>query len=284
MSAPVSTQSLHEPQALAAGLAARLRPLPIDPERAAWLQRRVIERVRRSAAAQRDLITVRREDGAWATVGPGVRRRALHATDAMSIDLFMLDAGAPLAWPHDAAAQEILVVAGTLALAARAAEPIRLDPLSQIVRAREDVAGLTAGAAGATVYVRRRRVELDRLPAAEAQWWAQAQCAGTAPAGPGRRWARVGEGTEATVLHAHGRVASMLIRLGPWATLPDHSHSLDEDCYMLEGDIFLGDLLVRAGDYQLARAGGRHVGVVSEDGGLFYFHGAVPGCASGEPR
>jgi hypothetical protein len=45
-------------------------------------------------------------------------------------------------------------------------------------------------------------------------------------------------------------------------------------------EVYLGDVLMRAGDDRLARAGGRHVGIASDEGGLLYFHGAVPGAAS----
>ncbi|CAN5186422.1 hypothetical protein BH11PSE10_BH11PSE10_11930 [soil metagenome] len=67
----------------------------------------------------------------------------------------------------------------------------------------------------------------------------------------------------------------MLVRFAAGAGVPDHTHALDEDCLMLEGEMFLGDTLLRPGDYQMAAAGSRHFGEMSDVGGTFYFHGAI---------
>ena len=70
-------------------------------------------------------------------------------------------------------------------------------------------------------------------------------------------------------------VVSMLVRMETGARGADHGHSLNEDCMVLRGDMYLGDILLRAGDYQLAPAGGSHAEIASDNGALFYFHGAL---------
>jgi quercetin dioxygenase-like cupin family protein len=54
-----------------------------------------------------------------------------------------------------------------------------------------------------------------------------------------------------------------------------HSHPLDEECIMLSGEIFLGDILLQAGDHHLAPAGTEHLGLFSDTGALLYVRGAA---------
>lgn len=261
---------------IAASIAPELRPLAIDRGRNEQLRCSVIDRVRQSALAHRAFTTVRREDAAWLETSPGVRQRSLSAVGGLRVEVLQLAPEAPIAWPRDAHAQEVLVVGGELTLSAAGQPPIQLSPLNLVVLARDAAWHPTAGPAGATLYVRHRTVGLEHLPAAEAQWWTSAQGASLCAAAAGCPWSSYLEGVDAAVLHAHGDVASMLIRIAPGGAAPDHGHKLNEDCFMLEGDMFLGDILMRPGDYQLAPVGCQHVGISSDTGGLFYFHGAIP--------
>jgi quercetin dioxygenase-like cupin family protein len=266
---------------LVASIAPELRPLPIPPQRGAQLRCGLIERVRRSALAHRDFSTVRREDGVWTVASPGVRQQVLSAVGGMRVELLQVAPHAAVRWPQDAHARELLVVDGTLLVDAEGAPSTTLSALQQVVVAQAAACRQTAGSSGATLYVRSRTAGLAQLPAAEAQWWAAAQGAPPAASVLACHWARHVDGVDAAVLRAHGEVASMLVKIAPGATAPDHGHSLDEDCFMLAGELFLGDILLRAGDYQLAPVGCRHVGIASDKGGMFYFHGAVPPAASG---
>ena len=71
------------------------------------------------------------------------------------------------------------------------------------------------------------------------------------------------------------QVMSMLVRFEAGACVLDHQHAVDEDCLVLRGEMFLGDILLRTGDYQLAPAGGAHFDETSDVGATFYFHGAL---------
>ena len=61
------------------------------------------------------------------------------------------------------------------------------------------------------------------------------------------------------VLREDGASTTALFRLQAGAQLPLHSHGEDEECFIVEGEIFLGGQLLRAGDYQLAAEGSHHV-------------------------
>ncbi|WP_088283604.1 cupin domain-containing protein [Ideonella sp. A 288] len=261
-------------------IAPELKPMSFVAGREEQLRRSVLDRVRQSADVHRHFTTIRREDATWAETSPGVRHFTLNAKGGLRIDLLEVAPSAAVPWQFDAQAQEVLVVGGTLALGARLAPTIQLSPLNHVVLEQSGGWGMTAGRTGASLYMRSRVVDLARLPEGEAQWWRAAQGASLSAAGIDCPWSSYLEGVDAAVLHAQGDVASMLVRIAPGAAVPDHGHDLDEDCFMLEGEMFLGDILMRGGDYQLAPQGCRHVGIASDFGGLFYFHGAIPPSAS----
>lgn len=57
-----------------------------------------------------------------------------------------------------------------------------------------------------------------------------------------------------------------LIRMAAGASYPSHHHAGAEECLVLEGDLWVGDMLLEAGDYQRMPPGSRH-GVQSTRGG-----------------
>lgn len=68
---------------------------------------------------------------------------------------------------------------------------------------------------------------------------------------------------------ANDRV-TMLVRMAPKTSYPAHRHSGFEECYVLEGDLLVGDYRMRAGDYQRAGGGSLH-GVQSTEAGCLLF-------------
>lgn len=46
--------------------------------------------------------------------------------------------------------------------------------------------------------------------------------------------------------------------LQPGAEYVDHDHDQDEEIYMIEGDLMIGDLVLKTGDFHVARAGRHH--------------------------
>lgn len=262
--------------ALYALLAAQLQPLRPPLAREAALRQRLMARVSRSAAAQRQHLTVRRERGAWLDIGPGLQQRLLRASGGMRVQLLRLDAGAPLPWPDDALAQELLVIDGALQPAPGNPAPQPLAPQGYLVCAADAARAQWVAAAPTLLYQRLRLTGHD-LPALEQAWWARVRADGLALASGQRPWqpAATGGGVTVQALCGDQQVVSMLVRFAPGGAVPDHGHALDEDCLMLAGEMYLGDTLLRPLDYQLAPAGGGHVDECSEGGGTFFFHGAL---------
>ena len=246
------------------------------PDRLATLGLRLAERARRSALAHRDYRTIRREDRTWTGAGHGCQQALLWQGAAVRTTLLRLMPSAELPWPDDVTAQEVLVLQGQLrARTAGAAADVVLAPQGYALRGKHAAGSLTAVSADTQVYVRQLQVDPCALPEPEAQWWRLQRVPLQLVAAGTRRWRPNFPGVEVLPLWGNAEVTSMLVRFAAGAGVPNHAHAVDEDCLMLDGEMFLGDVLLRAGDYQLAPAGGTHFGEMSDVGGTFFFHGAI---------
>lgn len=86
-------------------------------------------------------------------------------------------------------------------------------------------------------------------------------------------WFEILPGITVKMLRQDDISCSYLLRLAPRASLPAHPHTLDEECVVLAGDVWLGDVQARAGDFHLARGGTPHGEIRSEGGCLLYLRG-----------
>lgn len=239
------------------------------------VRRRLAERIRASVQAHREFRTIRREQLLWSIAAPGCAAAALTRTEYTQVSLVRLEPGAALPWPAGACGQEVLVVEGSVAAEPTTGPPQRLPRWSLALRRDEGAGVLQAADGSALLYVRHLLAPPADLPAPEADWWAvPAQPLQCVPVGQ-RRWRDGFAGVQTLALWGTPQIVSMLVRFAPGAGVPDHRHAVHEDCLMLEGSMFLGDIVLRAGDYQLAPAGGGHFGEMSDVGGTFYFHGAI---------
>lgn len=88
-------------------------------------------------------------------------------------------------------------------------------------------------------------------------------------------WHVFAPGLQRRLLWRQGSEAALLYRAEPGARVPAHSHGHDEECLMLDGEVFLDDVLLRRGDYQIAPAGTGHGGVFTDTGAVLYAHGDI---------
>ncbi len=250
---------------------------PITPPsgRDVALRDRLIGRVRDSIEANRVFVTVRGIDGAWAQSARGVRHKTLHAGEASRSHLIELDAGAVLAPRVLSTAEEWLILDGELEVDAGTGVVTRL-PAGAYHRL---AAGHPLGRATARRPVRlyRRIVDADHpaLPAAEAAW-APAPGSAALTVMPGDDgWMPFADGVTIKPLAGSPDAISILARFEPGASVPGHGHGIDEECVMLDGELFLGDVLLRQAEFQLAPAGTTHEPLVSDVGCVLFFHGAI---------
>ncbi len=232
---------------------------------------RLAKRVRRSAEAHREYLTLRHEAYRWLPVAPGVQEQLLRRDTCVRVLLWRLAPGTALPRMANSEGLELLVVQGRLQGSGSAC----LETNGYLTLTGRDLASLSDWRApeAALIYLRSRHGEADRLPALEQHWWRLAATqSGQVQA---KNWLTRDPLVKVMPLCGDASVRSMLVRFEPDGAVPDHCHALDEDCLVLQGEMFLGDILLRALDYQLAPAGGSHFGETSDVGVSFFFHGAI---------
>jgi quercetin dioxygenase-like cupin family protein len=90
-------------------------------------------------------------------------------------------------------------------------------------------------------------------------------------------WQPLAPGADIKVLWvdeaAHTR--TFLLRLQPGAQVPAHPHPTTEECYVISGDMVIGETIFRTGDYHAALPGVRHPVLSSRSGGLIFIRGPI---------
>ncbi len=259
-----------------------------NPDRSEALGARLAARVQRSAQAHPDFRTTRQADLQWSAPVAGAQEALLDASEQARATLVRLQPGARLPWPAGTTAQEILVVRGELQAQPAGQVAVTLAPHALALRSALDAGELVASAQAqaqpCVVYVRHMQVAPELIAGPEGRWWAMPRLPLQVTHAAGRRWRPTFEGVEVLPMWGSADITSMLVRFAPGASVPDHHHAAHEDCLMLEGEMFLGDILLRPGDYQLAPAGGGHFGETSDVGCTFFFHGAIDPVLVAPPR
>jgi anti-sigma factor ChrR (cupin superfamily) len=64
------------------------------------------------------------------------------------------------------------------------------------------------------------------------------------------------------------RYVTMLVRMEPGSSYPPHRHGGVEECYVVEGDLHVGEDVLHGGDYQVAADDSRHPAQWTEGGCL----------------
>jgi len=231
--------------------------------RASLLRECVFDRVARSARASRAFVTVRRQGAAVERPAAGVERRTLYqatgsvrrAGEPQCVQLIELAPGAHCGgWPADGLQREWLLMRGQARLGALALQ-VRDYHRAPAGRA----CGALASDSGALLYLR----EAPGLPGPTACTQRDA----------GAPWDDFAPGIKRRVLWVQAGEAAMLYQALPGAAVPRHAHGHDEECLMLEGELFLDDVLLQSGDYQIAPAGSMHGGVSTDTGAVLFAHG-----------
>jgi len=210
------------------------------------LRGRLLARVADSAERNRGMVTVRARHGVAIELAPGVRSRALYqAADAtarrpgepLALAMLQLEPGARLDAGLSLAgcSSEWLVVRGSCTL-----DGLPLGELDHHGRAATAGEPLLTSEQGATIYLRNGGNDATPTGTARAR---------------DAVWQEYAPGIRRRVLWQADGTVAYLARAVHGALVPSHGHHRDEECLMLDGDLFLGDILVRGGDFQLAPAG-----------------------------
>lgn len=247
---------------------------PVPPAAAGGVRDRLLGRAARSRAEAATMHTARRRRLPAATLADGVSVQRLYAAAAERprragepehAALLTLAPGATLApadWPAAGAPRrEWLVLDGSVGCDG---ELLTLRDWHQ--RPAGDAWPLLqAGPQGALLFVR------EAMPLATAAPTAAVPRRTVRDAEAG--WPAFVPGIDRRVLWTDDGEAAMLYRADPGAAVPGHAHGHDEECLMVDGELFLDDVLLQAGDYQLAPAGTGHRVTETDTGVIVYAHG-----------
>jgi len=249
-----------------------LEPLLDEPFASAWAPRnaapgalrgRLLERVAASSAASAAMVTSRIARLAARELAPGVSARTLYAAPAgrplrpgEPLRARLVDLAPGSRWPGPEAGthREWLVLRGA----------VRIGDEALGLR---DYHAVPAGAAsqplvsesGARLFLRESALAAGGGPVTVRD----------AEAG----WPDYAPGIRRRVLWQQGGQAALLYHADPGAAVPGHTHGHDEECLMVQGELFLDDLLLQEGDYQLAPAGTGHRITETDTGVVIYAHG-----------
>lgn len=226
---------------------------------------RLLARLAASAAAARTMATARRARLAAEPLAPGVRAQLLYRAEPgraprpgepQRARLIELDPGGAWDGPGTELHREWLVLRGSVELGGEmlALRDYRVDPAGA-PRAPLRSAG------GALLFLREAA-----LPAAPGDAVLTVR---DAEAG----WPDFAPGIRRRVLWQRDGQAALLYHAEPGAQVPQHSHGHDEECLMVQGELFLDDVLLQPGDYQLAPAGTGHRITETDTGVVIYAHG-----------
>ena len=71
-------------------------------------------------------------------------------------------------------------------------------------------------------------------------------------------------------------VRTMLVRMLPGGVIDAHAHTREEECFVIEGEVEIGDHRLRSGDMHVARSGTTHQRLLSRTGALLLVRGEIP--------
>jgi quercetin dioxygenase-like cupin family protein len=238
------------------------------PQASGALRHRLLERASASRAASAAMFTSRLKRLPAVTLAPGVQARTLYAApqdralrpgEPLRARLVELQVGATWAGADPSDHREYLVLRGS----------VRIGPDSLHLRDYQaapagTAQGLVSTDAGALLFVRE-----SVLPAGPGDEARTVCTVRDTEAG----WPDYGPGIQRRLLWQRDGQAAMLYHAQPGASVPLHTHGHDEECLMVQGELFLDDVLLQEGDYQLAPAVTGHRITQTDTGVVIYAHG-----------
>jgi anti-sigma factor ChrR (cupin superfamily) len=92
------------------------------------------------------------------------------------------------------------------------------------------------------------------------------------------KWIRAGPGVEVKMLRVDRdrNDQTVLIRMQPGAQVVGHRHTQEEECLVLEGEVFIGNHRLGQGDMHIARAGVVHSPIRAPRGALLMIRSEMP--------
>lgn len=270
---PLDNADANDLRQLETLLADGLAPIPVAGERRNSLRQGLMTQVSASLAKQAGLLTVRARHGAWQALKTGIRVKPLWDGGLQGHSVLIEFAPGASLIPHrHNCLEEGIVLHGDLQMG-----DLRLGPLDYHASPAGSRHGGISSTNGALAYLRGTSLGDNREVLREV-------LGGLLPFGKDESfsvftkqiedWQEIAPGVWKKPLWQDGERESGFYRLEAGAKCPAHGHRLEEECMMLDGDLFIDDVLLRAGDYQLAPAGSAHREVYTDVGATLFVRGA----------
>ncbi len=247
-------------------------PESLPPKLLDAMQSRLMARVSRSIADHAALLTVRGNEGGWRALRAGVRFKPLWRSSEGSSVLIEMAPGCSLPAHRHLSMEEGVVLRGSLQIGDQLLERFdyHLSPAGSRhvpIRSRNGVLAFLRGSSVGHAVSGLRELISGLLPYKGAP--------SKSVVADESDWIEIAPGVEKKALWTDGVTASSYYRFAPGARVGGHMHACDEECMMLDGDLFFGEILLRAGDYQFAPGGSMHGEVLSDNGALLYVRGSA---------
>ncbi len=236
------------------------------------LEKRLENRIQASVAKHAGLITVRSRDGLWRKLTAGIRFKPLWESPSGNSLLIEFSPGSALPLHRHNYVEEGIVLSGGLQL-----DDLELSQFDYHVSPAGSRHGRIRSRQGALAYLRGSSIgqPFSMFKEVLGGLFPKNHKESESILSHEGGWRKIQKGLHQKDLWTDGTVLSKFIRIAKDARIAGHYHPLDEECMMLSGDIFLGDILLQEGDYHLAPAGTGHLEITSDTGALLYVRGAL---------
>ena len=253
-------------------LSEHLQTIPPSQMLLGNLEKRLENRIQASIAKHTGLRTVRSREGVWIDLMAGIRYKPLWESPQGNSVLVEFAPGSALPLHRHNYLEEGIVLSGGLQL-----DGLELTQFDYHVSPAGSRHGRIRSKQGCLAYLRGTSLgqPLSMFKEVLGGLLSKNHKESESFFSNDGDWVEVQNGLFQKDLWTEGTVASRFFRIEPGTTIEGHYHPLDEECMMLSGDIFLGDILVQEGDYHLAPAGTEHLEIFSDTGALLYVRGAV---------
>lgn len=253
-------------------LSEHLIATPPPPNLLESLEKRLENRVQASVAKHAGLRTVRSSEGVWHDLVSGIRYKPLWESSQGNSVLVEFAAGSALPLHRHNYLEEGIVLSGGLQL-----DDLELTQFDYHVSPAGSRHGHIQSKQGALAYLRGSSIgqPLSMLKEVLGGLLPKNHKENESIMTNEGEWTEIQKGMFQKDLWTDGTVASRFFRLEAGMHREGHSHSMAEECMMLSGDIFLGDILLQEGDYHIAPAGTEHLEIFSDTGALLFIRGAA---------
>jgi len=255
-------------------LLAGLSPIFPNPDLQNSLKNQLSQRITQSLLEQAGLKTIRLKQGVWQKLGSGIRYKPLWKSSEGHSVLIEFTAGASLPPHRHQSMEEGIVLQGDLEMG-----KLVMGPLDYHRSPAGSRHAKIASRNGALAYLRGASLGDNHSVFREL-------IGGLFPFAGDRHvtvfnhhtedFQEIMPGVWVKDLYLDNPKASRMYRFAAGAKMSEYSHQLDTECMVLAGEIFLGDSLLQAGDYQLAAAGSRHAEFYSDVGAVLFMRGLGP--------